>query len=42
MKPGNQESAKKSHGFLASLCVIVFGRAFAPWRLGVKSFLPGG
>jgi hypothetical protein len=31
-KPGNQELSKKSHGFLASLCGIAFGRAFAPWR----------
>ncbi len=30
-KPGNQESAKKSHGFLASLCVIFL---VAPLRLG--------
>jgi hypothetical protein len=41
-KPGNQESSKKSHGFLPSLCGIVFGRAFAPLRLCVKSFWYGG
>jgi len=28
-KPGNQESSKQSHGFLASLYGIVLGRAFA-------------
>jgi hypothetical protein len=41
-KPGNQESSEKSHGFLASLCGIVLGRAFAPLRLCVKSFLHDG
>jgi hypothetical protein len=40
-KPGNQESSKRFHGSWLPYG-IVFGRAFAPWRLCVISFLPDG